>query len=72
MMRSLKSQRNPNDPEGVHRAYSATMPTGGYTLPEEVAGVVLYLSSELSGNVTGTHIVVDGGRYGSGGAPARR
>jgi enoyl-[acyl-carrier-protein] reductase (NADH) len=37
-----------------------------------VAGVVLYLSSELSGNVTGTHIVVDGGRSGSGGAPAMR
>lgn len=72
MMRSLESQRNPNDPEGVHRAYSATMPTGRYTLPEEVAGVVLYLSSELSGNVTGTHIVVDGGRSGSGGAPAVR
>jgi NAD(P)-dependent dehydrogenase (short-subunit alcohol dehydrogenase family) len=56
----------------VHRAYSATMPTGRYTLPEEVAGVVLYLSSELSGNVTGTHIVVDGGRSGSGGASAAR
>ena len=28
MMRSLESQRNPNDPEGVHRSYSATMPTG--------------------------------------------
>jgi NAD(P)-dependent dehydrogenase (short-subunit alcohol dehydrogenase family) len=72
MMRSLESQRNPNDPEAVHRAYSTTMPTGRYTLPEEVAGVVLYLSSELSGNVTGTHIVVDGGRSGSGGAPAVR
>jgi NAD(P)-dependent dehydrogenase (short-subunit alcohol dehydrogenase family) len=72
MMRSLESQRNPNDPEGVHKAYSATMPTGRYTLPEEVAGVVLYLSSELSGNVTGTHIVVDGGRTAAGGAPAAR
>ena len=72
MMRSLESQRNPNDPEGVHKAYSATMPTGRYTMPEEVAGVVLYLSSDLSGNVTGTHIVVDGGRSGSGGQPAAR
>jgi NAD(P)-dependent dehydrogenase (short-subunit alcohol dehydrogenase family) len=71
-LRSLESQRNPNDPEGVHKAYSATMPTGRYTLPEEVAGVVLYLSPELSGNVTGTHIVIDGGRSGSGGAPAMR
>jgi NAD(P)-dependent dehydrogenase (short-subunit alcohol dehydrogenase family) len=72
MMRSLEQQRSPNDPEGVHQAYSAAMPTGRYTLPEEVAGVVLYLSSELSGNVTGTQIVVDGGRSGSGGATAAR
>ena len=68
MMRSLEAQRNPDDPERVHQAYSATMPTGRYTLPEEVAGVVLYLSSEISGNVTGTHIVIDGGRSGSGGS----
>lgn len=72
MMRSLEAQRNPGDPEGVHRAYSATMPTGRYTLPEEVAGVVMYLCSDLSGNVTGTQIVVDGGRSGAGGAPATR
>ena len=72
MMRSLESQRNPGDPEGVHKAYSAAMPTGRYTLPEEVAGAVLYLCSDLSGNVTGTHIVVDGGRSGSGGAAAAR
>ncbi len=48
------------------------MPTGRYTFPEEVAGVVMYLSSELSGNVTGTHIVIDGGRSGSGGAATTR
>ena len=72
MMRSLESQRNPGDPELVHKAYSATMPTGRYTLPEEVACVVLYLCSDISGNVTGTHIVIDGGRSGSGGQPAAR
>ncbi len=72
MMRSLESQRNPGDPELVHKAYSASMPTGRYTLPEEVAGVVLYLCSDISGNVTGTHIVIDGGRSGSGGQPAAR
>jgi NAD(P)-dependent dehydrogenase (short-subunit alcohol dehydrogenase family) len=72
MMRSLEAQRNPGDPEAVHKAYSATMPSGRYTLPEEVAGVVMYLCSDLSGNVTGTQIVVDGGRSGSGGAPAVR
>jgi NAD(P)-dependent dehydrogenase (short-subunit alcohol dehydrogenase family) len=73
MMRSLEAQRNPSDPEGVHAAYAAGIPTGRYALPEEIAGAVLYLCSDLSGDVTGTHIDIDGGRSGSGGvAPARR
>jgi NAD(P)-dependent dehydrogenase (short-subunit alcohol dehydrogenase family) len=73
MMRSLESQRNPNDPASVHAAYAAGIPTGRYALPEEIAGAVLYLCSDLSGDVTGTHIVIDGGRSGSGGvAPAKQ
>jgi NAD(P)-dependent dehydrogenase (short-subunit alcohol dehydrogenase family) len=68
MMRSLESQRNADDPEAIHRANAAGMPSGRYTLPEEVANVVMYLCSDLSGNVTGTQLVVDGGRSGSGGA----
>jgi NAD(P)-dependent dehydrogenase (short-subunit alcohol dehydrogenase family) len=73
MMRSLEAQRNPADPEGVRAAYAAGIPSGRYALPEDVAGAVLYLCSDLSGDVTGTHIVIDGGRSGSGGGvPARR
>ncbi|PPQ34524.1 glucose 1-dehydrogenase [Rhodopila globiformis] len=73
MMRSLESQRSPNDPQAVHAAYAAGIPTGRYAVPDEVAGAVLYLCSGLSHDVTGTHIVIDGGRSGSGGtAPAKR
>ncbi len=72
MMRSLEAQRKSNNPEAVHAAMSASSPSGRYTLPEEVADVVLYLCSELSGNVTGTQLVVDGGRSASGGAPPAR
>ena len=71
MMRSLEAQRNPANPEAVHAALGAGAPSGRYTLPEEVAGVVLYLCSDLAGNVTGTQIVVDGGRSGAGGATGR-
>ena len=71
MMRSLEAQRNPGDPEAVHAAYRASAPSGRYSLPEEIAGAVLYLCSDLAGNVTGTQIVVDGGRSGSGGATGR-
>src|SRR5277367_4341282 len=45
MMRSLESQRNAADPEAVHRAYTAGIPTGRYATPEEIAGAVLYLCS---------------------------
>ncbi len=73
MMRSLESQRNPNDPQAVHAAYAAGIPTGRYATPEEIAGAVLYLCSDLAGDVTGTQIVIDGGRSGTGGvAPQRR
>jgi len=72
MMRSLESQRNPNDPASVHAAYAAGIPTGRYATPEEIAGAVMYLCSDLSGDVTGTHIVIDGGRSASGGVGAAR
>ena len=73
MMRSLEAQRNPNDPDSVHAAYAAGIPTGRYALPEEIAGAVIYLCSDLSGDTTGTQLVIDGGRSGSGGvAPVKR
>ena len=73
MMRSLEAQRNPDDPEAVHAAYTASMPTGRYGMPEEVANAVLYLCSDLSSNITGTQLVIDSGRSATGGgAVARR
>jgi NAD(P)-dependent dehydrogenase (short-subunit alcohol dehydrogenase family) len=68
MMRSLEAQRNAENPELIKKANRAGLPTGRYSLPEEVANVVLFLCSNLSGNITGTHLVIDGGRTGSGGA----
>ena len=68
MMRSLESQRNPTDPEAVHAANAAGMPTGRYGYPEEVANAVMYLCSDLSSNITGTQLVIDSGRSATGGA----
>jgi NAD(P)-dependent dehydrogenase (short-subunit alcohol dehydrogenase family) len=70
MMRSLEAQRNPSDPQAMAAANRAGIPTGRYTTPDEVANAVLYLCSALSGNITGTHLMLDGGRSGSGGAPS--
>ncbi len=70
MMRSLERQRSPADPERVADAIRAGTPSGRYGLAEEVANAVMYLCSDLSVHVTGTHLVIDGGRNASGGATA--
>ena len=43
------------------RAPRPSMATGRFTTPQEVAAQVLLLASPLSGNVTGSHAVIDGG-----------
>lgn len=68
MIHSLEAQLNPTDPASVNRRYQAAMPTGRYTTPEEIANVVLFLSSDLASNITGAQYVVDGGRTAVGGA----
>ena len=68
MIHSLESQLDPADPASVARRYQAAMPTGRYTTPEEIANVVMFLSSDLAGNITGAQYVVDGGRTATGGA----
>ncbi len=71
MMRSVERQRSPADPEAARAAAAASAPSGRYTRPEEIANAVLFLCSDLAGNLTGTHLVVDGGRSGAGGAATR-
>ena len=59
---------NPNDPASVGARYQSNIPIGRYGTAEEVANVVQFLCSDLAGNVTGAHYVVDGGRTATGGA----
>ncbi|HKU98933.1 MAG TPA: glucose 1-dehydrogenase [Vineibacter sp.] len=68
MIHALEAQLSPDDPGSASQRYQASLPTGRYTTPEEIANVVLFLSSDLSGNVTGAQWVVDGGRTATGGA----
>jgi NAD(P)-dependent dehydrogenase (short-subunit alcohol dehydrogenase family) len=70
MMRSLEAQRNPVDPVGMGMSMRAGIPTGSYSTPDEVANAVLFFCSAMSGNVTGTHLMLDGGRSATGGAPS--
>src|SRR5262245_34149632 len=68
MMHRIESQVNPADPMAVARRYQAGLPSGRYGSAEEVAGVVLFLCSELASNVSGAQYVVDGGRTAVGGS----
>jgi NAD(P)-dependent dehydrogenase (short-subunit alcohol dehydrogenase family) len=49
------------DPAAVRAGAEAQMATGRFTTPQEVAAQVLLLASPLSGNVTGSHAIIDGG-----------
>ncbi|MFZ5784613.1 MAG: glucose 1-dehydrogenase [Pseudomonadota bacterium] len=68
MIHDLEKQLNPNDPGKVEATYQASIPIGRYGTAEEVANTVLFLCSDLAGNITGAHFVVDGGRTATPGA----
>ncbi|HTQ35243.1 MAG TPA: glucose 1-dehydrogenase [Stellaceae bacterium] len=68
MIHSLEKMINPDDPDSVGKRYQSVIPSGRYTTPEEIANMVLFLSSDLASNITGAQYVVDGGRTAIGGA----
>ena len=69
MIHSLAEQSSPDDPAAAAERYHRSIPLGRYATADEVAAVVLFLSSDLAGSVTGAHYTVDGGRTGSPPAP---
>jgi len=68
MIHDLEKQLNPGDPGKVEATYQASIPIGRYGTAEEVANTVIFLCSDLAGNITGAHFVVDGGRTSTPGA----
>src|SRR6266567_2448355 len=68
MIHDLEKQLNPADPGKVEATYQSSIPIGRYGTAEEVANTVLFLCSDLAGNITGAHFVVDGGRTSTPGA----
>jgi NAD(P)-dependent dehydrogenase (short-subunit alcohol dehydrogenase family) len=68
MIHSLENQLNPGNPASVGDRYRASLPLGRYGTAEEVANVVMFLASDLAGNITGAHYVIDGGRSATGGS----
>lgn len=71
MIRSLEEQSAPGDGDGVRERYRAGIPIGRYATPEEIANLVLFLSSDLAGSMSGGQYLIDGGRLASPGAALR-
>ncbi|MEH7125129.1 glucose 1-dehydrogenase [Bacillus sp. JJ1773] len=65
MMRSVESMVNSNDTESVKKEFADAVPMGRYAAPEEIAQVVLFLSSDNASYVTGASYPVDGGQTSS-------
>jgi NAD(P)-dependent dehydrogenase (short-subunit alcohol dehydrogenase family) len=68
MIHDLEAQLNPANPGSVGARYQSSIPIGRYGTAEEVANVVLFLCSDLAGNITGAQYVIDGGRTATPGA----
>ena len=64
----IEEMVNPADPAAAQRLNAENTPTGRYTRPDEIAGLVMYLCSDIAANITGAHFVIDGGRGAASGA----
>lgn len=49
------------DPVAARKAFIARQPIGRLGTPEEIAGMAVYLASDISAYATGTMMIVDGG-----------
>lgn len=62
MIHDIAAQVSPHNAEAVTARYKAAIPSGKFSSAEDIANMVLFLCSDLAGNITGGQYVVDGGR----------
>jgi NAD(P)-dependent dehydrogenase (short-subunit alcohol dehydrogenase family) len=68
MIQALEEQAAPGGSNSIRERYRTSIPIGRYATPEEIANLVLFLSSDLVGSITGGQYLVDGGRLASPGS----
>ena len=61
MLAAVALAMRPEDASAVKARFAISSPLGRLIQPREVADAVLFLSSDLALNITGTCITVDGG-----------
>jgi NAD(P)-dependent dehydrogenase (short-subunit alcohol dehydrogenase family) len=69
MIAALEEQTSPGGSNSARQRYESTIPIGRYATPGEIANLVLFLSSDLAGSITGAQYLIDGGRNASPTAP---
>jgi NAD(P)-dependent dehydrogenase (short-subunit alcohol dehydrogenase family) len=65
MIRSLEEQASPGGSNSARERYESIIPVGRYASPAEIADLVMFLSSDLAGSISGAHYLIDGGRLAS-------
>lgn len=61
MVESMAKEARPEDPEAELSSYGGGIPVGRIGTPEDLGGLVTYLSSKESAFMTGAVITIDGG-----------
>ena len=61
MMRNIEKKSAPDAPDAVKDALIKNIPFARYASNEDVVNTILFLASDLSTYLTGTHHRVDGG-----------
>ena len=61
MIRSMEERAFPGEPEKARAAFTKGIPMKRYAKPQEIADLIVFLSSERSSYITGNCYTIDGG-----------
>ncbi|RLL43978.1 SDR family oxidoreductase [Oceanobacillus piezotolerans] len=62
MMKRIESNTNPEDAAAAKKAIEASIPMGHYSTPEEIADLMVFLSSDKASFISGSYYRIDGGQ----------
>lgn len=63
MLRAIEAEQAPGRADELRAQRAASIPDGRYATPEEVAGLMVYLASDLASHITGQGVQINGGAH---------